>query len=219
MWRELGDPRYTALGLNFISPTAMHLGRLEEAQAFLQESLALSTQVGDRWGMGTAYRILGLAALARGDIDEARSLINKSLELFTGFVTGWDIVQSLVYLGEATTAAGDWSEAERVYLDALQMAVEAQATSLALDALTGLAHLQARADRAEQALELLTYVLSHSASTQEAKDRAGQLRAQLETRLRPEQIKATQARTQAKSVDTLVAEILEASARDPWRRL
>jgi len=219
MWRALGDPRYTALGLNFISPTAIHLGRLDETQAFLQESLTLSTQVGDRWGMGTAYRILGLAALARGDIDEARSLINKSLELFTGFVTGWDIVQSLVYLGEATTAAGDWSEAKRVYLVALQMGVEVQATSLALDALTGLAHLQARAGEAEHALELLMRVLSHSASTQEAKDRAGQLRAQLETQLTPEQIKAIQARAQAKSFDTLVAEIVEASARDPWQRL
>jgi predicted ATPase/transcriptional regulator with XRE-family HTH domain len=56
MWRALGDPRYTALGLNFISPTAIKLGRHAEAQAFLQESLMLCTQVGDRWGMGTAYR-------------------------------------------------------------------------------------------------------------------------------------------------------------------
>jgi tetratricopeptide (TPR) repeat protein len=219
MWRALGDPRYTALGLNFISPTAIHLGRLEEAQAFLQESLALSTKVGDRWGMGTAYRILGLAALARGDINEAQSLINKSLELFTGFVTGWDIVQSLVYLGEATTAAGDSSEAKRVYLDALQMAVEAQATSLALDALTGLAHLQALAGQAEQALELIMRVLRHSASTQEAKDRAEKLREQLETQLAPQQIETVQAQAEAKSFDALVAEIVEASTRDPWRRL
>jgi predicted ATPase len=215
MWRALGDPRYTALGLNFISPTAIKLGRYEEAGAFLQESLILCRQVGDRWGMGTAYRYLGLAALAQGDIPKAQSLLYKSLDLFTDFVTGWDIVQSLVYLGEATAAAGDSSEARQIYLDAFYLALEAQATSLALDALVGLAHLQARAGEAQQALELSMCVVSHSASTQEAKDRAQQLRTQLESQLTPQQVEAVQERAQAKTFDVLVTELLNASPRDP----
>jgi predicted ATPase/transcriptional regulator with XRE-family HTH domain len=215
MWRALGDPRHTALGLNFISPTAIQLGRLEEAQVFLQESLALSTQVGDRWGMGTAYRNLGLAALAQGDIPEAQSLILKSLDLFTEFVTGWDIVQSLVYLGEATAAAGDSSEARRIFLEALHLATEAQATPLALDALVGLAQQQARAGEAQQALELSMCVLSHSASTQEAKDRAQQLRAQLKSQLTPQQVEAVQERAQTRTFALLVTELLNASPRAP----
>jgi predicted ATPase/DNA-binding XRE family transcriptional regulator len=206
LWRGLGDPRYTALGLNFISPTAIRLGRLEEARAFLQESLALSTQVGDRWGMGTAYRNLGLAALAQGDITGAQSFIYKSLEVFTGYVTGWDIVQSLVYLGQAIAAAGNWLEARRTFRDALHLAQQAQAISLAMDALVGLADLHSRAGQAEQALELSVCVLSHPASTQEAKDRAGQLRAQLATRLTPRQIEAIG--TQAKTFETVVQEVL-----------
>jgi tetratricopeptide (TPR) repeat protein len=219
MWRELGDPRYTALVLNFISPTAIRLGCHEEAQAFLQESLMLCTQVGDRWGMGTAYRHLGLLALAQGNIAEAQALIHKSLDLFTGFVTGWDIVQSLVYLGEATEAAGDSSEAKRIYLDALHLAVEAQATSLALDVLVGLADLQAQAGGAEQALELSMCVLSHSASTQEAKDCVGQLRVQLESQLTPQQVAAAQERAQAKTFDALVTELLNPSPADPFGQL
>jgi predicted ATPase/transcriptional regulator with XRE-family HTH domain len=215
MWRALGDPRHTALGLNYLSPTAIHLGCYEEAGAFLGESLRLCTQVGDRWGMGTAYRQLGLLALAQGDITEAQSLIHKSLDIFAEFVTGWDIVQSLVYLGEAATAAGDSSEARRIYLDALHLATEAQATSLALDVLVGLADLQAQAGEAEQAFALSLCVLSHSASTQEAKDRAENLRAQLESQLTPQQIEAARARAQVKSFDALVTEILNASPRDP----
>jgi predicted ATPase/transcriptional regulator with XRE-family HTH domain len=219
MWRVLGDPRYTALGLNFISPLAITLGRREEAGAYLQESLMLCTQVGDRWGMGTAYRHLGLLALAQGDISEAQSLLHKSLDLFTEFVTGWDIVQSLVYLGEATAAAGDLSEARRIYLDALHLALEAQATSLALDALVGLAHLQARAGEAEQPLALLICVLSHSASTQEAKDRAQRLCVQLESQLTPQQIDVAQASAWATSFDMLVAELLGSSPRDPLAKV
>jgi tetratricopeptide (TPR) repeat protein len=207
LWRALGDPRFTALGLNFLCPTAIKLGHYEEAQSFAQESLELCTHVGDRWGMGTSYRHLGLVALAQGDIGAAQSLIQKSLDFFTEFVTGWDIVQSLVYLGEATAAAGDSTEASRIFMDALRLALEAKATSLALDVLVGLADLHARAGEGEKALELSLCVLSHSASAQEAQDRAEQLRRQLETRLTPQEIEAIEARAQAKSFDVLVAEI------------
>jgi predicted ATPase/transcriptional regulator with XRE-family HTH domain len=210
MWRELGDLRATALGLNHLSPTAIRLGCHEEAQAFLQESLMLCTQVGDRWGMGTAYRHLGLLALAQGNFIEAQSLIRKSLDLFAQFITGWDVVRSLVYLGEATAAAGDSSEARRIFLDALHLAVEAQAIPLVHDALVGLADLQARVGEAEQALEMSICVSHHAASTQEAKDRAEHLRAQLETQLTPRQIEAVW--TQEKTLEAMVKEILEATA-------
>jgi predicted ATPase/transcriptional regulator with XRE-family HTH domain len=188
LWRRLGDPRFTALGLNFLSPTAIKLGRYEEARAFSQESLALCLQVGDRWGIGTAYRMLGLAALAQGNIPEAQALIRRSLDILSEFVTGWDVVQSLVYLAEAALAAGDVPEARRIFLDALRMAVEAQAMPLALDALLGLAYLQAQAGEAEQSLEMLICVSHHTASTQEAKDRAEHLRVQLENQLTPQQV-------------------------------
>jgi predicted ATPase/transcriptional regulator with XRE-family HTH domain len=209
MWRALGDPRYTALGLNFISSTAIKLGCHKEAQAFLQESLMLCTQVGDRWGMGTAYRNLGLAALAQGNIPEAQFLLHKGLDIFAEVTTGWDIVQSLVYLGETAAAAGDSSEARRIFLEALHLAVEVQVTSLALDALVGLADLQARAGEAEQALEMSICVSHHTASTQEAKDRAEQLRAELEGQLTPRQIEAIWA--QAKTFEAVVEAILEAT--------
>ena len=79
---------------------------------------------------------------------------------------------------------------------------------LAIDVLAGLADLQARAGHAEHALELLACVLSHPASTREAKDRA--VRAQLEPQLTPGQMEAVQARAQVKTFDALVAELLTA---------
>jgi predicted ATPase/transcriptional regulator with XRE-family HTH domain len=47
MWRALGDPSSIALGLNFISPTAIQLGYFEQARSFLEESQAMSRQAGD----------------------------------------------------------------------------------------------------------------------------------------------------------------------------
>jgi len=212
MWRALGDPHHVALGLNFISPTATQLGRYDEADAFLHESLALSTQLGDRWGMGTAYRNLGLVALSQGNIPEAQALLHKSLETFNGVVTGWAIAQALIYLGEAAAAAGNLPDARRIFLDALHEAMEAQTALLSVDALIGLAHVQAMTGVTQQAVELSNYVLSHSASAQQTKDRAAQLLVQLEPQLAPQQVEAARAWAQAASLETLVAELLNGSA-------
>jgi tetratricopeptide (TPR) repeat protein len=208
--RTIGDPHAMTLFLNFISPTVIELGHYEEAEAYLQESLVLCTELGNRWGLGTAYRFLGLAALAQDKIPEAETLIHYSLDVFNEFVTGWDIVLSLVYLGEIKAAAGDLLEARRLFLEALPMALEVQAIPLALDALIGLAYLAARAGQAEQALALSSCVSCHPASTQEAKDQAAQLGADLEAQLTTEQLEAVQARAQAKSLEVTVRELLNA---------
>jgi hypothetical protein len=123
-------------------------------------------------------------------------------------VTGWDIVLSLVYLGEIKVAGGDLKEARRLFLEALPMALEVQAMPLALDALIGLAYLAARQGQAEQALEISICVSCHPASTQEAKDRAEQLDAELEAELPPQQITALLANAQALAFEKIVEQLL-----------
>lgn len=208
IWRAMGDPRSTSVGLNFISPIAIRLGHYEEAQAYLRESLALCTQVGDRWGMGTAYRFLGLAELAQGNITKARSLIQKSLDLFAGFIIGWDLVQSYVFLGEAAAAAGDWSAARKIYLETLPLAMEVRAIPLVLDILIGLVDLDVRSGEVQRALEFSIFVMNHTSSTQEAKDRADRLAAQAEDQLTRPQTKISRDRANKQSLEAIVAEIL-----------
>jgi tetratricopeptide (TPR) repeat protein len=208
LWRAVADPRSIALGLNFLSPIAIKLGHYQEAEVCLQESLTLCSQVGDRWGMGTAYRYLGLAYLAQGKLAEAESYLNKSLDVFDKFVTGWDIARSLTYLGEARAAAGDWASAECIFHQALDTALEAHSPPLALDALVGLAVLQARAGQAEQALAVALLVSHHPASTAETKERANQLCAELEGRFTPEQVETVRLRQQTTPFETLANSIL-----------
>jgi hypothetical protein len=64
----------------------------------------------------------------------------------------------------------------------------------------------ARAGETERALEFSTYVLNHTASTQDAKDRADQLRANLESQSTRQQIEAVRAQT--KTFEAVVEEIL-----------
>ena len=79
---------------------------------------------------------------------------------------------------------------------ALHQAVEVRAIPLVLDALIGLACLQARAGEVEHAMEISICVSDHLAGTRETKDRAGHLRAQLETQLTPQQVERAYASAQ-----------------------
>jgi predicted ATPase/DNA-binding XRE family transcriptional regulator len=212
LMRAIGDPHALTLGLNFISPTIIHLGRYEEAEACLQESLALCTELGNRWGIGTAYRFLGLAALAQNKLPEAETLIHYSLDVFNDLVRGWDIVRSLVYLGQAKAAAGDSCEARRIFLQALRMAMEVQAIPLVLDALLELAYLQAGAGQVGRALEISLCVSNHPAGVHETTERAGQLRANLESQLTSRPLEAAPA--QARTLEAVVKEILMADGSE-----
>lgn len=92
------------------------------------------------------------------------------------------------------------------------MALDFQAIPLALDALVGLAYLAAQAGQSEQAVELSICVSCHPASTQEAKERAEQLIAELEAQLTPEQLKAFQSQEAGvKTFDATVTKLLNAS--------
>lgn len=209
MWRALGDQRMIALALNFLSPTTIRLGRYEEAYALLQESLALTTQLGDRWGMGTAYRCLGMLALAQGNPSQAESLIHKSITLFTELGACWDIARALNTLGEARATVQNISEARQTFLNAIHLAVEASAFPLVLDAFIGLAYLQAQVGELEQAFELSTCVLNHSASTYEAKDRAKRLVMDVKPQLTPQQGEGSMDHLRTRSFDEVLTELLD----------
>jgi hypothetical protein len=92
---------------------------------------------------------------------------------------------------------------------ALRLAYEGGFTSSALNALTGLAMLEAQQKASQGTLELVLYVLQHPASLQETKDRADHLRAELESQLTRQQVEAAQARAQARTFEAVVDEVLK----------
>lgn len=93
------------------------------------------------------------------------------------------------------------------FYHALQLETTAQRQSITLDALAGLAHYPAQVGEGERALELLTLTLHHPAVTQETKDRAASLGAELVTALPPEVVAAAQARGKEGGLEEVVAEL------------
>ncbi len=85
-----------------------------------------------------------------------------------------------------------------------------QVTLIALVGLATLFSTNKPGDTQRQwAIELLALVLNHPASTQETKDRAAHLLAELETQLLPQAVILAQERGRAKNLEALVAEALE----------
>lgn len=179
LWRELGDPHSISLGLNFLVETQIALERYEEAIAWMQESIALCERTKNRWGMGTAYRYLGAATLAAGNYIESQEYLQKSLEIFGEYFTGWDIARTLIYLARAYILSGESSAARPVLLDALQSARDVHSSPLLLEILTELASLEKR-HHPGRAADWLLVVRDHPAATQETKERACKLLAEVE---------------------------------------
>ena len=214
IWREVGDPHAISLGLNFLVNTQIKLQRYEEAKASMLESIALCEQTKNRWGMGTSYRYLGLATLAEGRYIEAQGYFQKSLEIFGESFEGWDIALSLVYLGDATLMSGDLVRAETIYREALRKAMNAHATSIAIETLVGMAQLFVQLGKVDQAYELSRHVLNHPGSMQETKDRASQVISEAENRLNHKQIEAIKEGTKNQSLEAITEMFLKAGPAD-----
>jgi tetratricopeptide (TPR) repeat protein len=208
-WRSLGDPHSIALGLNYLVSTLIKLECFEEAKAFMYESIALCEQTKNRWGMGTAYRCLGLATLAEGKYAEAQAHFRKSLEIFGAYIEGWDIARSLTYLGDAVFMMGDLPEAESAYREALRLAIEAKSIPVALDAVVGLARLQLCHGEVEKAFALASYVLNQAASTQDSKEISRRLVFETERHLNDRRVRSIREGITNQSLGAMIETLLK----------
>jgi predicted ATPase/transcriptional regulator with XRE-family HTH domain len=207
-WRKIGDPRLIALALDFLSRSALRLGRYDEARAALEENVALNSSIGFGWGLGTAYRALGRVAQMQGEHEQAVEMFHKSLDLFTELGGSWFAARVLAEMGVSILALGNDTEAGRVWRKSLRIAIEINGTPVALDALVGLANLQAKEGDKEYALELLLFILHHPASLQVTKNRAIALQAELEAKFSPTEIEMIQAHAREQTLEDVAKYIL-----------
>jgi tetratricopeptide (TPR) repeat protein len=207
-WRAIGDPRFTAFGLNLLSQSALGLGLYDEARAALEESVALNSSVGARWNLGSAYQGLGSVAQAQGEHLQAVDMFRKGVDTFAELGARQFVAQGLAEMGQSLLVLGNHVEAERIWRESLLIATETHGTPVALAALVGLANLQTRQGDLEHALELVLVALSHAASTQDTKNRAAELRVELESHLTAQQIQAVQAQAEGESYEQIVSQVL-----------
>lgn len=206
--RATGDPRLISFALSLLSRTHQALGQFAETRDLLREGYGQAADTGDRYGMGLALEQLALASHAVGDSSEARRLFGEGLALYREIGDPWSLSRALNHRGRFHLGVGEAADARRDFREALATAMGGGAMANALDALAGLAAAQAQAgpEGMAAALELALLVGNHPASADETRERAGQLRDELEARLTPQQREAV--RTRVRALDRVIGELL-----------
>ncbi len=116
--------------------------------------------------------------------------------------------RTLNHRGLNSLALGDPVGAENDFHAALNLAYEGGFTPATLNALMGLATLEAQQVASEETLELVLYILQHPSSAQETKNLAARLQMELATKLPQSEIESTQQRVTSKNLDEVVRTFL-----------
>jgi len=207
--RMLGDLRLLGIGLFYLGSVKNKLGLTQEGKAHLHESLEISRSIRERFGISMACNSLGLILQKEKNFNEAQQMFQEGLNVSLDMGDKWIIQQSLVNLGFSKLALHEIAGAQDCFLRALQMASEAKLIPSILDSVAGIAWIYAKHGKKEDALELAIVVEKHQAVTQGTKDRAIQLRAELEAQLTPAQIDSIQAHSGEKTIEAVVEDLLE----------
>jgi predicted ATPase/DNA-binding SARP family transcriptional activator len=211
--REMGERRIIASGLAGLGWVAQALGEYPEAKQLFQESLATCREINDQLGVAICVDHLGTVAYLMGEYTEAKQLHQESLEISKEISYRSGIALALSHLGDVTCALREYQASGQYFRDALTMAIEIETIPVALEGLVGLAVLftanKPGDAECKQAAELLTLVLHHPASSQETKDRAACLLAELEAQLPPQAVASAQERGRTRTLEAVVAEILK----------
>ncbi len=110
--------------LNQTASLAQMLGRLDAAQAILEEALVLSQQVDEPRLRGVTLHLLGLSAGRAGDLVRADELLSECLALYrrTPEITSTDMSALLNNLAIVTTRRGDFARTQALLTEALGLA-------------------------------------------------------------------------------------------------
>jgi predicted ATPase/Tfp pilus assembly protein PilF len=104
------------------SSLAAAQGDYPQAQAYAQESLALSHDMTDTHNIATSLNSLGVVAFAQGDYTHAQEYYSESLKLRQQLGNKWEIGISLNNLGGLVLIQKDYKQAQAYYQESLNIA-------------------------------------------------------------------------------------------------
>ena len=167
LFRELGDRRGEAIMLNNLGYLARLAGDFVEARRLFQDSERLFAELGDRWGVAAALTNSGWTEHLLGNEEAGERLLREGLALRRKLGDRRGTVYSLVRLGLVLLSRGKGGAAE--LREALELALEAGAVSLILDALSACAVYLSQKGKEKEAQRLAACVLSHPNAAWESK--------------------------------------------------
>jgi len=207
---QRGDLMYRADTLNGIGTAQKGLGNYAAAKRAAQAALAVRTEAQDQHGIAWSLRLLSEIALQMNDYVAAQGYAQESLVLYQKMGLTQISNLALNNLGMIACARGDYRQAGIYFQKALTFYLETNtlyAFFAVAETLIGTAIVLGQAGKISIAIEVLNQVLVHPAAWQATKDRAAQMRAELE-RLTVEAADAAQAHANTQDLAALVTRLL-----------
>src|SRR5438067_7043042 len=147
-------------GLSVAGQFCYFRGEHEEAQRYLEESLAIGRELGDRGRVAAALQPLGMAHLSRGDLATARRYLEEALALAAELNEPREIAAASNQLGQLLRVEGDLDRAEALYNRMLELSRQLGDRDTTAIGLLNLAMVAISRGRAEEARRMLLDVLA-----------------------------------------------------------
>jgi len=144
-----------AQSLNNLGSMLTTLQEYDRARAAIEESLAVSRELGDRQCIGLATGNLGDLAFFQGDRETARVYWSQALTAYRELQDDYSIAIYLNNLGELARLRGDNAEAEDSFRQSLRLFHKLEARTLIVPVLLNLAQMAWLQGRPERAARLL----------------------------------------------------------------
>jgi predicted ATPase/DNA-binding SARP family transcriptional activator/TolA-binding protein len=180
-----------------------------EARAIFRENLAIRRVIGDRLGEATALHNLGYIHFKMQRYDQARVRFEASLEISQMIASLNTVAATSMWLGMLALEQQDFPKAKRDLAGALRIAYENDALTRLTDVLFRIGDLLQRTGQHEAAVEYLTFVRHHSATDDRVRTGTEEFLEVSAAVLSPEILEKAQASGRARTLEDLVAGVLQ----------
>jgi predicted ATPase/DNA-binding winged helix-turn-helix (wHTH) protein len=135
-------------------------GQFAQAKPYLEESIAIARELGDRREVGYGLQPLGLAYLGMGQVDEARRSLEEAAEIAQEAGDVNEVAAALNALAQLHRTQGELDQAETLFQQVLAMASQASNNYIVVIALLNLAMVWIDRRQPERARSVLLEVLA-----------------------------------------------------------
>lgn len=208
--RALGDRREIGESLLGLGNAYLSQNAYAEAETTYTECLMHARTLEDRRRIGESLGNLGIVAHMRGEYAQAQGYLYECLAVFEAIGDQLDIAIAHVAIGNVTLDLDDQPTARHYFLTSLTRSVTIGTLPIVLEALAGLADLQARAGLAEQATLWLSMIYDHPSSNIALRESVAARLDELAEQLPEERYTLLQMQGQGLTLEEVLDEVQEA---------
>jgi tetratricopeptide (TPR) repeat protein len=179
-----------------------------ESHHYQTQSKSVYAQIGDRWGVGTGLVNQGEALRRQRRFQEAEQCYLEANTILSEIGNRLGDAITVVNLGHVYYELGQDARSRDFYLKGIGQSLPIESYAILLEALVGVAQLEARAGRHAYAAELLGMVQAHEGYNDEIRTNAQPALALLQRSLDPCELAAALERGHALEVGRIVRELL-----------